>query len=143
MVLRTKELKAAFSVPMPRKFASDGSFGIGTSEKSKVVDAKKSFSRVESRRLSAHVDDDGQIVIVSSTKQLKELEKFLKISSSVKFEFVPANDWYPDKKGFRWEVGKYDESGLGFIITFDDPMYISVGGIDTMKISFYNTEKYL
>lgn len=56
---------------------------------------------------------------------------------------MPANDLYPDKKGFRWEVGKYDENGINFIITFDNPMYISVDGIDTMKISFFNTEKYL
>ena len=129
-------------MPQPKQFASDGSFGIGTSKPTKVVDAKKSFSRVERRRLEAHIDDDGELVVVDQ-KMLKELEKFLKLSNSVKFEFVPANDWYQDKKGFKWEVGSYNEAGVGFSIKFDHPKYISVGGTDTMKISFFNTAKYL
>ena len=109
----------------------------------RVVDAKKAFSRVNSRMLEASTNDSEESVVVETPWQKKVLEKFLKLLGSVKFEFVPANDWYLDKKGFKWEVGRYNEDGLGFKVTFEHPKFISVGGTDTMKVQFFNSEKYL
>ena len=50
---------------------------------------------------------------------------------------------YLDKKGFKWSIMRYDEYGMAFQVTFDFPRHISVGGIDTLKIQFFNTNKYL
>lgn len=58
-------------------------------------------------------------------------------------ELVPGNDLYPDKKGFTWELSKYDETGMGFKITFEHPKYISIETPDTLKITFEHTDAYL
>ena len=67
-------------------------------------------------------------------KKLIELAYFLKISSSIKVELIPANDMFLDKKGFKWAIKRYDEDGMAFMVTFDHPYYISVGGTDTLKM---------
>ena len=50
---------------------------------------------------------------------------------------------YLDKKGFKWSIMRYDEDGITFQFTFEFPTHISVGEIDTMKIQFFNTDRYL
>lgn len=56
---------------------------------------------------------------------------------------VPGNENYSDKKGFTWELAIYEESKLGLRFIFEHPAYISVGDIDTMKVEFNNTEKFV
>ena len=48
-----------------------------------------------------------------------------------------------EKKTFTWKLLRYDENGIGLKVNFDNPIYLSVGGIDTLKIQFFNTDKYL
>ena len=71
------------------------------------------------------------------------MQSLVKISQSITAELVPANDLYLDKKGFTWELTGYSEDSLTFQFNFDHPKYISVGGTDTMKITFKNTEAYM
>ena len=70
----------------------------------------------------------------SEDKKLIELAYFLKISSSIKVELIPANDLYLDKKAFKWSIKRYDEDGMALMVTFDHPHYISVGGTDILKM---------
>ena len=80
---------------------------------------------------------------VDFSKNLALLEAFMKISESIKAELVPANDIYLDKKGFTWELSSFDEGGLSFSFNFDHPKYISVGGTDTMKMTFNNSNAFM
>ena len=65
------------------------------------------------------------------------------MTNSVKIDLVPANDMHVEKKTFTWKLLSYDENGIGLKVNFDNPIYLSVGGIDTLKIQFFNTDKYL
>ena len=65
------------------------------------------------------------------------------MTNSVKIDLVPANDMHVEKKTFTWKLLRYDENGIGLKVNFDNPIYLSVGGIDTLKIQFFNTDKYL
>lgn len=83
------------------------------------------------------------IYTVSFSEDLIMLQSLVKISQSIVAELVPANDLYLDKKGFSWELIGYTENSLAFNFNFDHPKYISVGGTDTMKITFSNSEAYM
>lgn len=48
-----------------------------------------------------------------------------------------------EMKSFTWELLSYDENGFNLQINFEYPEYISFGGMDTLKITFYNTYLYL
>ena len=76
---------------------------------------------------------------VEFNQDLFMLESFMKISGSIKAELVPANDLYLDKKGFSWKLDHYSTWSLSFHFEFEHPKFISVGGIDTMRITFSNT----
>ena len=65
------------------------------------------------------------------------------MTNSIKMDLVPANDMHLSEKTFTWRLLRYDEDEIGIKVDFDYPIYISVGGIDTLKIQFYNNEKYL
>ena len=69
-------------------------------------------------------------------------EAFMKLSGSVKALLVPANDLYLDKKGLTWELVAYDQDSFAIEINFLHPEYISAIGIDTLKLTFTNTEMF-
>ena len=48
---------------------------------------------------------------------------------------------YLDKKGFQWQLKEYNQESLSLKFKFDHPKYISVFGIDVMKVVFKNTEE--
>ena len=74
---------------------------------------------------------------------MKVLETYLKLNESIKFELVPATDYYLEKKAFEWSLARIDENGLDFKVKFDHPEYISFGGIDTLKVMINNAEEFL
>ena len=70
------------------------------------------------------------------------MQSWLKLSESIKVVLVPANDLYHDKKGFIWSLKSYDDTHMSLKVDFKHPNYISVGGSDTLKITYSNTDKY-
>ena len=56
---------------------------------------------------------------------------------------VPANDNDLDKKAFEWTLTKMDDNGFDFSLKFKYPKFISWGGVDTLKIIFFNADQYL
>ena len=48
---------------------------------------------------------------------------------------------YLDKKDFQWQLKEYNQKSLSLKFKFDHPKYISVFGIDVMKVVFMNTEE--
>ena len=68
---------------------------------------------------------------------------YLKLSESVKFELIPGDDLYIDKKNFTWVLSLLNENEIGFNLRFENPMYISSNALDTLKISLKNTENFL
>ena len=71
------------------------------------------------------------------------IQTFLQLTKSIKVELVPGNELYLDKKGFTWRLVKYSESNMGIQIYFENPEYISFGKVDTLKITFSNSAKFL
>ena len=58
-------------------------------------------------------------------------------------QLIPEDILNQEKKTFTWSIPKFDEEGLEFDITFDNPEYISIEYNDRMKITFRNTEYWL
>ena len=56
---------------------------------------------------------------------------------------MPGDDYYLEMKQFQWDLVYYDEFRLKFRITFDNPAYISVEEIDTIKITITKSETFL
>ena len=56
---------------------------------------------------------------------------------------MPATDYYLDEKAFKWSLTRIDENGLDFYVKFDQPEYISFGGIDTLKVMINNAKEFL
>ena len=71
------------------------------------------------------------------------IEAYLKLTRSIRFKLVPADEAYSDLKSFEWKLERYDEDAIGFGITFDNPHYLSANGVDTMLITFYNSAAYM
>ena len=71
------------------------------------------------------------------------LESFLKLSKSVMFELIPADEINVERKTFDWHLVKYDENRISFKVNFHHPKFISVNGLDTLKITFSNAQEYL
>ena len=67
----------------------------------------------------------------------------MKISNSIKIELVPANDFFLNKKVFNWSLKQYEEYGISFSFDFHHAGHINFGGLDTIKIQFFNAEKFL
>ena len=65
------------------------------------------------------------------------------MTESIKFELVPGNDVYLDKKQFKWKLLHFNEGYIFFDVKFKYPKYISVNGLDTLKISFQNAESFM
>ena len=70
-------------------------------------------------------------------------QSYVKLTGSIQVELIPGNDLYIDKKGYSWEIVRYDEKGIEFKFKFEHPKYISVEDPDTMLVRFYNTADYL
>ena len=75
-------------------------------------------------------------------ERLNLTEVYLKLTKSITVTLIPGNDVYYDKKKFTWTLSKYDESGLSLDLRFENPLYISVFGIDTLKIKFRNANEF-
>ena len=77
-------------------------------------------------------------VNVDRTSQLsmQEIEALMKLRGATKLVLAPANDLYQDKKKFKWELSAYDEGSMSISVVFENPKYISFGGLDTLKIIF-------
>jgi len=67
------------------------------------------------------------------------LTTYLKLSGSVKILLIPANELHLEKKHFDWRVTQYDEASITLQFDFENPEYVSVNEIDSLKISFFNT----
>ena len=93
---------------------------------------------------AAVADSAGHIEIDDGTAaDVRVMQSWLKLAESIKFELVPGNDMYLDKKTFTWQLKKYTENGMDFKIHFAHPSHISVGDPDTMKITFHNCATYM
>ena len=53
---------------------------------------------------------------------------------------MPGSDTHLDKKGYEWELIYYSETQIKIRFTFDNPLFISAGAVDTMKIEYYNAQ---
>ena len=71
------------------------------------------------------------------------LTKLFKLSESIFMELIPGDENYLDKKTFEWELSGYSEKEMSFKFKFAHPLFISVGALDTIKITFYNTEVWI
>ena len=74
--------------------------------------------------------------------RLKVYESILKISGSIKASIIPSSETDIDKKEFQWQLIDYHDYGLKLRFKFKYPNYISVGGIDTLHLTFQNAELY-
>lgn len=80
---------------------------------------------------------------MNTEEDLLATTSILKLSESLLVELVPGDDNYLDKKTFTWKLYEYDGTKVGFTFDFDHPEYVSVGALDTMKITFFNTDIWL
>ena len=48
-----------------------------------------------------------------------------------------------NKKDFKWKLISYGKNSMTYSFAFEHPKYISVGGVDIMKMSFTNTKDYM
>ena len=72
--------------------------------------------------------------MICENKDIAVFTSFIKLTNSITVELISGNDLYLDKKGFKWEIKKYDETGISLKVKFDHPKYISVGDPDTLHI---------
>ena len=56
---------------------------------------------------------------------------------------MPGNDLYLDKKEYEWKLNLYNDNEISFDVKFKYPKYISVNGLDTLKISFLNAKSFM
>ena len=75
-------------------------------------------------------------IVISAREDLVAISSLLKLTGSIKAEIVPGIEFdeYIDKKGFTWQLQKYAEDAFELKFEFENPEYISVGSLDTMKI---------
>ena len=74
--------------------------------------------------------------------RLKVYESILKITGSIQASIIPSSDTDIDKKEFQWHLLDYHDYGFKLRFEFKHPNHISVGGIDTLHLTFQNTELY-
>ena len=71
------------------------------------------------------------------------IENYVRLNKSIQVTLVPANDMYLDKKGFKWQLNEYNQDSLALKLKSDHPKYISVFGIDVLKVTFTKTDEFL
>ena len=71
------------------------------------------------------------------------MTSLLKLSNSIATELIPGDDNYLDKKSFVWSLFVFDENMLGIEFKFDYPEYISVDQLDSMKITYFQTDTWI
>ena len=98
-----------------------------------VLKLDETTRRRLNRSLQGTSSSSGEILF--ATKELKIIETYIKLTSSIKVTLVPANDMNLDKKEFTWSLKNYDEEGFKLQVDFENPKYISFGGTDTLKMT--------
>ena len=76
-------------------------------------------------------------------KTLAAMEKLMKVQGLIKMTLVPGTDSSQSKKGFKWNLVRFDQEGLEIKLEFENPSSISTDNTDTMKVSFTSTGAYL
>ena len=121
-----------------------GSLQMDLSSPINALESSASLFTRRMRRQLNQVESDGDGGLnIQADEELIITESYLKLTESIKFELVPGNDSYLDKKQFEWKLIIYDDQKIGFDIKFKYPKYISVNGLDTLKISFQNAESFM
>ena len=99
-----------FSIPIADTSSETGELEVKMTEKIDVLDfASKSRRRLQ-RSLKTTESSTGEISI--ENKELKIVEAFLKLSSSIQVKLVPGTEVYLDKKTFTWELLNYGGEGM-------------------------------
>ena len=92
------------------------------------------------RNLNAKIESNGNGEIIVALDVISEL---LLQSKSIITELVPGTENYLDKKSYTWKVVEYKSNKVRIAFEFLHPEYISVGELDTMKVTFNNTDAWL
>ena len=78
---------------------------------------------------------------------MSEIEKIchlLKVTNSVRINFVPGPSQYLDKKSAKWNITTIDEFGMSVKLFFENPVYVARDELlDLIKVSYHNTEFYM
>ena len=145
------EMANQFVMPKFPKASRLGDVSMGFSDKILVQDyatlKSKMIVNEDQRVLQSEEESDdiavdvgveqekGKIVI-GARENLTSISSLLKLTGSIKAEIVPGIEFdeYIDKKGFTWKLQKYSEDEFELKFEFENPEYISVGSLDTMKI---------
>ena len=97
----TNELKSVFSVPRKqRKVGSNGRVDIEMSSPIQPFDV---VSLIKDR-----ISFDEELIDLTEEKRLHIVESYLKLTNSVKFLLVSADETYRDQKTFQWKLVAYD-----------------------------------
>ena len=70
---------------------------------------------------------------------LRMITNLMKLSGSIKIELIPGSENYIEKKQFSWEIIKHGENQIEIQFKYENPVFISAGVIDSMKITYENT----
>ena len=92
------------------------------------------------RNLNAKIESNGNGEIIVALDVISEL---LLQSKSIITELVPGTENYLDKKNYTWKVVEYKSNKIRIAFKFDHPEFISVEELDTMKVTFNNTDAWL
>ena len=98
-----------FAVPRQRKVGSDGSFHLALSSPIELFDAESFMTGRNGRSMEQVISDDEDHIEIAIDKKLHIVETYLKLTESVKFKLIPADEAYLDKKTFEWKLDAYDE----------------------------------
>ena len=121
------------------------------SAKIKPVNFKTAFkklSKQQNRRLDEEYQQEQDFEDTTSDQLQKELElaaltQLMKLTNSITTILVPGQEFNSDKKTFTWSLTKYDADEISIRFNFTNPDEISSQNIDTMKVTFYNTDIFL
>ena len=84
---------------------------------------------------------------IESLEQLNDevqaIEDLLKATNSLRAELLPGSDYDIENKEFIWKLEKIDTEEFYLRLIFENPQYISMDQIDSMKLLFMNTAYYL
>ena len=129
-----------YSMPEAPILPSDGALSIKMSSPIQLYDAK---TLVKNKRRNLDQDGKSKATELTKNEELMLVDSYMKLSGSIKVQLIPHTDVDVDKKGFSWKLAKYDEGQIGIAVKWQNPAYVSVGGIDKLKITFNNTKTFI